>query len=204
MGITKVLLMVIVQSFYLHLIWVLSSNPTIKKSLVQIIRSMSTVILIYALGMGGAFVGHLVGISTIFTFSGPLQIVTYIAHGSAAFIDCSIAAILSFVLFKASGDTAWSSRSVSVVRYLVLYFVGMGVLTALTAIIKVILYALKPSSVIYLAIDFSVPSLYANSILALFNAKSRLKKKIDASVGPQISSALFGDPVGPVLSHPAG
>ncbi|KDR69919.1 hypothetical protein GALMADRAFT_144976 [Galerina marginata CBS 339.88] len=55
-------------------------------------------------------------------------------------------------------------------------------------------YTWKPSSLTYLIIDFSGPSLYTNSILALFNAKSWLKERMDVSVDLQVSSKiLFGD-----------
>ncbi|PPQ75392.1 LOW QUALITY PROTEIN: hypothetical protein CVT26_015475 [Gymnopilus dilepis] len=55
-------------------------------------------------------------------------------------------------------------------------------------------YVSNPSSVLYLAIEFSAPRLYANSILALFNSKSRLKERMDASTDLQIPSIwIFGD-----------
>ncbi|KAF5319588.1 hypothetical protein D9619_008375 [Psilocybe cf. subviscida] len=85
-------------------------------------------------------------------------------------------------------------KSRGVVRFLVLFFIGTGVLTAITATSTIIVYLTKPSSVLYLAIEFSRPRLFANSILAMFNSKARLRKRMQATSELKIPSILlFGD-----------
>ncbi|KAF8872667.1 hypothetical protein CPB84DRAFT_1799046, partial [Gymnopilus junonius] len=81
------------------------------------------------------------------------------------------------------------------VNFLII-FLATGLLTAVTAVLSVAMYVANPSSVVYLAIEFSAPRLYANSILALFNSKSRLKVKMDSESTTNIhipSIWIFGD-----------
>ncbi|KAF8964386.1 hypothetical protein BDZ97DRAFT_904463 [Flammula alnicola] len=115
---------------------------------------------------------------------------SFIGFGSTALIDCAIAATMSFLLFKTSSGNSKKSRSV--VRFLVMFFIGTGLLTAMAAI-ATIAYVSRPSTVLYLGIEFSVPRLYANSILAMFNSKERLLKKMQATTELQLSSKLLFD-----------
>ncbi|KAF5328059.1 hypothetical protein D9619_013655 [Psilocybe cf. subviscida] len=90
-------------------------------------------------------------------------------------------------------DLLWL-KSRGVVRFLVLFFFGTGVLTAIAAIATITAYVRKPSSVTYLAIEFARPRLYANSILAMFNSKARLRHRMQVTSELEISSkVLFGD-----------
>ncbi|PPQ93600.1 hypothetical protein CVT25_005480 [Psilocybe cyanescens] len=55
-------------------------------------------------------------------------------------------------------------------------------------------FIFDPMSKRYMAIEFILPCVYANSILAIFNAKSRLKKQVEASAEFHLSrSIIFGD-----------
>ncbi|KDR71921.1 hypothetical protein GALMADRAFT_143678 [Galerina marginata CBS 339.88] len=186
----KTMLMLLVQSFYLYLVWILADNMTLKRELVRLLRSISVLTFFFTVGVGVAFLAYLEQTGNIFNFSMAFEHVIYISVGSAAAVDCVISAIMSFVLFNAASRTG-GKRSGNVVNDLVLFFVGTGMLNAISKILIIALYASNPSSVLYLAVQFSIPSLYANSILALFNAKSRLKEKMDASVELRVSSALF-------------
>jgi len=73
----------------------------------------------------------------------------------------------------------------------VFFFVGTGLLTAVASVLTMILYVRHPTTVFYLASVFPMPRLYANSILAMFNAKSRLKKNMEGSQELRISSFIF-------------
>ncbi|KAF9554331.1 hypothetical protein CPC08DRAFT_766789 [Agrocybe pediades] len=183
----KVLLMVLVQGYYLHLIWVLAGSLVMKMEL-----SFSVFAFAYALGIAATFLTFLERISNVSDFPISFERMIYIGFGSSAMIDCGISIIMSLILFKNS--TSISKRSNGVVTYMVVFFAATGVLTALAAIATVGLYTANRSSVLYLGIEFSVSRLYANSILALFNAKSSFKKRLEGSGDFYIPSALvFGD-----------
>ncbi|KAF4610607.1 hypothetical protein D9613_006481 [Agrocybe pediades] len=183
----KVLLMVLVQGYYLHLIWVLAGSLVMKIEL-----SFSVFAFAYALGIAATFLTFLERISNVSDFPISFERMIYIGFGSSAMIDCGISIIMSLILFKNS--TSISKRSNGVVTYMVVFFAATGVLTALAAIATVGLYTANRSSVLYLGIEFSVSRLYANSILALFNAKSSFKKRLEGSGDFYIPSALvFGD-----------
>ncbi|PPQ92813.1 hypothetical protein CVT25_004071 [Psilocybe cyanescens] len=112
-----------------------------------------------------------------------------IAIGSTALIDAGIALCIAIVLYDM--NTSETKRGGEIIRGLILFFVGIGILTSVCAVIKVSLFALDPNSVQYLAVQFWVPKIYANSILALFNAKSQLKEKLEVSEHLRASSSLF-------------
>ncbi|KDR71924.1 hypothetical protein GALMADRAFT_253713 [Galerina marginata CBS 339.88] len=191
----NIVLVLLVKSFYLHLVWILAGNITLKRRLARVLKSISAFTFLYAIGIGVAFLSYLEQIRNIFNFSKAFERVIYITLASASAIDCVISAIISFVLFSTASRTVSNSRSGKVVNHLVLFFVGTGMLTVVPKILIIALYALYPSSVLYFAVEFSIPSLYTNSILGLFNSKSRLQRKMDASEELRVPSALiFGDP----------
>jgi len=149
-------------------------------------------VLLYALSVAAVFLVHLEKVTTILSFSGNFQNIIYLGLGSTASIDCGIAAIMSAVLHHSSRMT--SKRSIELIKSLVVYFVGTGFLTAIAAVLAMSLYIARPNTLLYLSIEFSIIRLYVNAILALFNSKSRLQKKMDDSVELRISSmVLFGE-----------
>ncbi|KDR71922.1 hypothetical protein GALMADRAFT_229418 [Galerina marginata CBS 339.88] len=197
MAVAKTLLLIFVQSYYLYLIWILAENILIKRGLSRAIKSFSIITFLYAIGalLGFSVSPFLGQVVNIFSFSLSFEKMLYVAFGSTAAIDCGIAAVISVVLYNSSSASAsFKGRGGGIVHDLILFFIGTGVLTAISAIITITLYASNPSSVLYLALEFSVPRIYANSLLALFNAKTRLKEKMDPSVDLRVSSFLiFGE-----------
>ncbi|KAF8803282.1 hypothetical protein BYT27DRAFT_7195886 [Phlegmacium glaucopus] len=193
-GTIQTVVVISVQYFYLYQIWTLSGIQTIHRNIGRFVRVSVLTVLLYALGMGIVFLSHLERVTTILSFSGTFQDIIYLGLGSTAFIDCGIAGIMSVVLRKSSRTT--SRRSIDLIRFLVLYFVGTGFLTAIAAVLAMSLYIAKPSTLLYLTVEFSIIRLYVNAILALFNSKDRLQKRMDESIELRIPSLLlFGDGV---------
>ncbi|KAF5329304.1 hypothetical protein D9619_009256 [Psilocybe cf. subviscida] len=106
-------------------------------------------------------------------------------YGSSAIIDTSNAVALSYLLFKTSPRDHERFKSRGVVSFLVIFFIGTGVLTGITTISSMIVCAKKSPSGLYLAVEFSRPR---------FNSKARLRQRMEATSELKMSSVLlFGD-----------
>jgi len=160
------------------------------------IKAFSAGTILYAFGIGTAFLAHVAQTSNITSSSVSFENMIYFTFGSAAIAGLGIAVLISIVLYKTVSHPG-TKRCTKVINHLVLFFIGTGLLTTVCAIITISVYASTSSSIVYLAIQFSIPRLYANSIIALFNSKSRLKEKMDVSLDLRVASSLFfgaGDP----------
>ncbi|KAF8970834.1 hypothetical protein BDZ97DRAFT_1788953 [Flammula alnicola] len=177
-------MIVLVQSFYLRLIWVLAGNIMLNQTISRVIKSLSLLTFLYAIGVAIAFLSYV-----LFSFSVSFEKMLYVAFGSTAVIDCGVAAVMSLVLVQTRSQA--SHTSTNVINYLVTFFVATGFLTAVAAVLTIVLYIVRPSTVLYLTVEFSVPKLYANSILAMFNAKSRMQKHMNTTEELKVPSVLF-------------
>jgi len=128
---------------------------------------------------------------TVFVgFSPAIEFVVYIGFGSTAFVDCTIAAAMCLILHRSNGGTR---RTESVVETLIQYFIGTGLMTSFSAILCIALYVAEPSSLLYFGIEFSMTRLYANSILAMFNARKQLRERLEEPLELKLpSNILFG------------
>jgi hypothetical protein len=189
----QVVIVVIVQHFYLSQIWRLSKNLLLlSQKLILVVQFFVGFAAIYALAIGIFIVQELSKITTIIGFSPEIESVVYIGFGSTAFLDCSIAAAMCLILYRSNGGTR---RTESVVETLIQYFIGTGLLTSFSAIVCIILYVVQPSTLLYLGMEFSVTRLYANSILAMFNARRQLRDKLAEPLELELpSNILFKEP----------
>ncbi|KAF8814496.1 hypothetical protein BYT27DRAFT_7249992 [Phlegmacium glaucopus] len=131
-------------------------------------------------------------ITTVFGYSPEIEYVIYIGFGSTALLDCTIAAAMCVILYKSNGGTR---RTESVVETLIQYFIATGLLTSFAAIMCIALYVVQPTSLLYLSMEFSMTRLYANSILAMFNARRQLRERMEESLELKLpSNVLFGEP----------
>ncbi|KAF5321351.1 hypothetical protein D9619_000018 [Psilocybe cf. subviscida] len=192
---TQALLIVIVQMYYLRIIWTfVDINSTINPTITSVIRKFCLFISSYALAALVAFISYVEGVHSFSDFSKAVQRMLYIGVGSTAVIDTINAAVLCHLLFKAIPQNHQRLKSRGVIRLLILFFFGTGVLTAIAAIATIIAYFTRPFSVLYLAIEFTRSRLYANSILAMFNSKAALRQRMQVTSELKISSTLiFGD-----------
>lgn len=80
----------------------------------------------------------------------------------------AITAVLSDVLIAASLTNA-------LVNTLIVYAINRCLLTSVVAVAEVIAFAISPGSLWFIAIDFVIGKLYANSLLASLNSRSALR-----------------------------
>lgn len=147
---------------------------------------------LYALAIGTFFIQQLRKITSVIGFSPQIESVIYIGFGSTAFLDCGIAAAMCLILYKSNGGTR---KTESVVETLIQYFISTGLLTSFAAIMCIALYVVQPTSLLFLGMEFSMTRLYANSLLAMFNARRQLRAKMEESIEPTIPpNVIFGQP----------
>ncbi|KAL5532458.1 hypothetical protein ACEPAF_6028 [Sanghuangporus sanghuang] len=152
----------IVRLFYAWRVWVVSHRN----------RFLTLGVLVFAsvtLGLG-------FGIK-IFSYDSMLQFtniswVLYTSLGSAVIADGWVAASLCF--FLARNRTGFKSTD-SVVNSLILYVINTGLFTSFCATACFVSFAVMPHNYIFIAFYFCLPKLYFNALLAMLNARERLR-----------------------------
>lgn len=108
-------------------------------------------------------------------FSALSQITLYAATPFA------ITAVLSDVLIAASlcvllhGNRSPIIETNALVNTLIVYAINRCLLTSVVAVAEVIAFSINPGSLWFIAIDFVIGKLYANSLLASLNSRSALR-----------------------------
>ncbi|KAF5329826.1 hypothetical protein D9619_009059 [Psilocybe cf. subviscida] len=127
-------------------------------------------------------------IQVIHSFAAGFEYIIFLGFGTTALVDCSIAAAMCLILYKSNAGTA---KSESVLESLIQYFIGSGLLTSFASILCIVLYIAQPDTLLYLGMEFSVTRLYANSLLAISNGRSNLRKKLDEDMSLRIPCGVF-------------
>ncbi|KAJ6459111.1 hypothetical protein C8R47DRAFT_1081413 [Mycena vitilis] len=86
--------------------------------------------------------------------------------------DTAIAVSLCFVLFN---HRSGFRRTNSLIYTLIMYAINRCVLTAGTALIALLMIALRPDSMIYIGPQFLISGLYTNALLASLNSRNRIQ-----------------------------
>jgi len=189
----QVLVIWLVQCLYLLRIWKLSRGIITNTAFSSALLASLIFTLLFALGIGLMFMVELSGLThgvSIASFRWEI----FLAFSSTVAIDLYIAAVLSFLLWKSQTGI---KRTDSALFTLIQYIVSTGVLTSVASLVYILLYVIKPDSLLYLAQEFSITRLYANSFLAMMNARSGLRGQLSSPVDLEInlqSAIRFDDP----------
>ncbi|KAM6491313.1 hypothetical protein JOM56_013552 [Amanita muscaria] len=116
----------------------------------------------------------------------------------AVLSDIAVAAALIFVLQNSSTGFSGArfSRTKRLVDTLTIYAIHRCLLTTVVAIAETIVYAVKPHSFYFLAIDFSIGKLWSNSLLATLNSRNHVREVSDNSptlTSIKVSRLQFSD-----------
>ncbi|KAI0086492.1 hypothetical protein BDY19DRAFT_346425 [Irpex rosettiformis] len=90
--------------------------------------------------------------------------------------DITISSMLCFALPK---PTHQITRDVT--RSIVVYTVSRGIITAVTALAELMMLVLAPKDLWFIAIEFIIPGLYANSFFSALNTRRRIRKHLENS-----------------------
>jgi len=95
--------------------------------------------------------------------------------GAALVISDTLITIALCVLLRERGSRTVFPRTKRLVDTLVIYAINRCLLTSLVAIVEVVMWAVDTQSSWFMAIDFTIGKLYANSLLASLNSRNFLR-----------------------------
>ena len=168
-------------------------------------------------------------ISELSSFNFFLQTVIFIAFGSTAVVDSAIAGTLSYLLLKT--DPGPQTKSRGVIKFLVLFFIGTGLLTACVSSftlsqspclmlytqdygrhynlcgkscirnnweerhvnVRLAQYAARPSTALYLSIEFAVPRRQSVNLLLEFILTYELSVYVNSILAMCVITSFYGD-----------
>ncbi|TFK32884.1 hypothetical protein BDQ12DRAFT_728293 [Crucibulum laeve] len=189
-GTTQVLFIVIVQFYYLQKIWkYITHNAMFSTRFVRVVQLGAIFMGSLAVAIATDFIFHLQGINAVLSFAVGFEYVIYMGFGATALIDSSIALAMCIILHM---SRVGSGRTDDVVSRIIRYFLS----NSLASILCLILYVTRPDTLLYLAMQYSISRLYANSFLAMCNDRHHRLDMLNApTVGPHMGSDLcFADP----------
>jgi len=155
----------IVRVIYARRVWIISRSVIIS----VVIAATSAV----TFGAGIAFTTLAVMDKTFASFP-RISYLMYISLSSAVLADIIIASALCVSLSRSR--TGFKTTD-SLVTVLMLYAINSSVLTTVCAAACLITYAIWPKEFAFIGIYFCLSKLFFNSLLAMLNGRSSLKKK---------------------------
>ncbi|KAJ3737670.1 hypothetical protein DFJ43DRAFT_1045732 [Lentinula guzmanii] len=139
---------------------------------------------------------------TVLTLVSPFfynQTIVYLVIASA--VDLALSLTITVILYQLrhSELSQYSSTS-SALKKLIIISINNGIWTALFAILDLILYVAYPTTTLYLIFDFTMCSLYTNTLLANLNARDYVASCLATEVMmsnnmPASSSLEFPNPL---------
>ncbi|KAG1762554.1 hypothetical protein EDD22DRAFT_567732 [Suillus occidentalis] len=160
--VVNVIIIPTVHLLYVHCIWRICQGrskiiPVIALGMVVILSSGVAVPLVWAQYK-----------TTLFKNLAGIAWSTYLSLSAATFVDVVIASTLCYLL--ATSRTGFSSTD-SFITKLVGYTISTGCLTSICSMAIIITSAVMPTNFIFIALQFLVTKLYANSFIAFLNAR---------------------------------
>ncbi|KAK0474410.1 hypothetical protein IW261DRAFT_1498858 [Armillaria novae-zelandiae] len=158
---TNVLIVVYVQGLYAIRLWKLGRH--FHKFLPWL------VFLAVAASLGaGIFVIYDIFMTSNFSVIATIKASIYTVFTTVAVTDFVIALMMCYYLHKSRAATNFSSTA-SLLLNLMRLIVVSGLATSACSLLTLISFIMWPNTLIFLGIDFVLPKLYANSLLAMFN-----------------------------------
>ncbi|KAK7680565.1 hypothetical protein QCA50_016347 [Cerrena zonata] len=191
-----------VRTFFIYRIWILSRK---NKLLVYPLTFLA--LIVFGIGLGKAIFlslsRHLTARLSISGFGikgvaytnfhdfSRLAWLLYFGLGLLFFVDGYVS--LSLIILLYFSRRGFSSRTDSIINILILYTINTGLLTSLSTLACLIMYAAMPTNYVFLALYFPLSKLYLNAFLATLNARDALR-----------SAMTSGTPMSIPLSTTAG
>lgn len=122
--------------------------------------------------------------STTFIGLESLSTLFYIDFAAILVADSLIALSLCYFLHRSRTGI---KKTDSLITVLIMYTINTGLLTAIDAIAGLVLYAIMPDNLIYVAFYLQLSKLYLNAYLATLNAREGLRGRTDEVVSIHLS-----------------
>jgi hypothetical protein len=122
------------------------------------------------------------------------EVKLFAATPFALFAVLSDILIAGFLCVLLHGSRTGFKRTDTIVTTLIIYAINRCLLTAVVAILEVIVFSLMPHSLWFVAIDFVIGKLYANSLLATLNSRAAVRAATTDMVNSiHVSDIQFND-----------
>ncbi|KAF8890821.1 hypothetical protein CPB84DRAFT_1391207 [Gymnopilus junonius] len=125
------------------------------------------------------------------------EINLFAATPFAIFAVLSDIVIAGFLCYLLHGSRTGFRRTDAIVTTLIIYAINRCLLTSVVAVIEVIVFSVMPHSLWFVAIDFVIGKLYANSLLATLNSRASVRSlkgdNINSIPVSHISDIQFND-----------
>ncbi|EIM83858.1 uncharacterized protein STEHIDRAFT_170321 [Stereum hirsutum FP-91666 SS1] len=159
----------LVRSMFALRVWRLSNQNIILTTGIVITSLLDLVvgIIVSAEGFSLASMEDLGKLSDLF----------YINFAAGAGSDVFVAFVLTYFLAKTRTGGS-NTRTDSIVDVLILYTINTGLLTAIDAMLGMMLYIVMPNNFIFIAFYLQLSKLYVNAYLATLNNRETLRSKV--------------------------
>ncbi|KAF5345728.1 hypothetical protein D9757_013306 [Collybiopsis confluens] len=148
--------------FFCWRLWALKRESTV-------VRCVVVLVLMLGISMYGAIVSEPVDIEKEDAF-----VKVALAWLSGSFTADIIVAISMILVLKSASSNAHSARTQHIIQKLMIRTVETGSITAIAALVVLILFQQFHSTYIYMAVAFLLCNLYSNVILANINGRKTL------------------------------
>ncbi|KAL5484816.1 hypothetical protein ACEPAI_7458 [Sanghuangporus weigelae] len=160
-----------VQSLFVSRAWHLSKSYILTSGLAICVVAQFVATIVYI--QNTRHFNHLEQLATIVNFERAMNIIVL-------FTDTAIAVILFYLLWNLRSGF---EKTEGIIKRLVAYTVGTGLITSIMAIIAFVTAEVIPHSFAYLMIDYCMATLYFNCMLASLNARTDLRERMSGPVG---------------------
>ncbi|RDB28741.1 hypothetical protein Hypma_014829 [Hypsizygus marmoreus] len=175
-----------VQLYFIHRIYVFAKSSVYRPCNVMILNSIFAILLVLVVYQPIA-----VTVFVIYGYGQPLDLlvtkqenaVNLSGRAAAVTIDIVVAACMVFLLTR---EAPYFKRSRRLVHRLLIITVSSGSLTALLVTICLILVIVYPDTLYWIAIDFSLCSVYLSTLLANLNTRGYIRGDYEVTITPDI------------------
>ncbi|KAJ7159220.1 hypothetical protein C8R43DRAFT_1178006 [Mycena crocata] len=173
----NVVIILLVQSLYAYRVWLLSGFHH------GFLRYF-----VAAVVFAGFAIGIILAYSTYtIDFWGDAEDISWAIEASFAsstVIDILISVAMCYYLWKSKGP---QSRLNSRLSTLMQYTLSCGVFTSACSLASLFTFVLMPNNLVFLALTYILTRLYVNSFTAMMNARQRVHKHDDSTLGLSVS-----------------
>ncbi|CAL1703791.1 unnamed protein product [Somion occarium] len=178
MCVSEVLILALVEGFYIYRIWILSKRFTLSTAVYGLLaRSWD------------AF-QH--------TFSSSFSVL--MACSFSAVVD-GLIAICMMILLRHK-QTGFNSRTDNVLRWIMAYSVNTGAISMVVSIVIAITYSTMQDSLLFVGLVILTGKLYANSLLGMLNARALMRQKANKTDSGLVELPTFNNRTTSICSHP--
>ncbi|PBK84139.1 hypothetical protein ARMGADRAFT_1088606 [Armillaria gallica] len=183
----NVLIVLYVQGLYAIRIWNVLGHHFGK-----ILPWLVLLAIAISLGAGIFLVYDIYVTATLPSFFARVGVPIYFYCSAVVVADLTIALMMCYYLYKSRTAMNFSTTLTPMLLHMMRLILVSGLATSACSLLTLIAFIMWPESLIFMGIDFILPKLYINSLLAMFNHrhKHRSNKSSEEHGGRSLSAVL--------------